>query len=282
MESMYQTYRDIAEFRLVYITEAHASDGHWPVGYAKDKGITEHDDYAERCTTADMLLKDKQLTIPFVIDRMDNAVGTAYHAHPDRVFLVRTDGRLAVAADRGPFGFKPGLDAVRSWLETFRKTGQEPPLPEDAAAPGRDIDLHASEAESKTDDDSNTEADGAPGLVGTWWMTAHVGEFPFTATAAFRRNASTGDLTGLWRTDRGEVEMERIRCEDELVVFSYSSDDGLRCRFVGRLNGDVLRGVLRTGHDRRDGRRDAFREIVGTRRDAPAKSNHDKTPDHTP
>ena len=125
---MYQDYKDVAEFRMVYINEAHAADGRSPVGYAKEKGITEHDDYTERCTTAQMLLDDKTLTIPCVIDGMDNKVNQSYSAWPDRIFLVRTDGKLAVAADRGPWGFKPGLKASNDWLKQFSESGEEPEL----------------------------------------------------------------------------------------------------------------------------------------------------------
>ena len=125
---MYQDYKDVAEFRMVYINEAHAADGRRPVAYAKEKGITEHDNYEERCTTAQMLLDDKTLTIPCVIDGMDNKVNQAYSAWPDRIFLVRTDGKLAVAANRGPFGFGPGLNASKDWLKQFSASGEEPAL----------------------------------------------------------------------------------------------------------------------------------------------------------
>jgi hypothetical protein len=135
---MYQEYKDIAEFRMVYINEAHAADGAWPMPIAVEKGINEHKSLADRCTTAQMLLSDKRLTIPCVIDGMDNAVNEAYRAWPDRIFVVRTDGRLAVAADQGPRGFKPGMEAADKWLAEFRAAGKEPELesqaPEDAGS----------------------------------------------------------------------------------------------------------------------------------------------------
>lgn len=126
---MYQDYKDVAEFRMVYIKEAHAADGRRPVQYAKEKGITEHENYEERCTTAQLLIDDKVLTLPCLIDGMDNKVNEAYSASPDRIFVVRTDGKLAVAADRGPWGFKPGLEASIKWLKAYKKTGKEPSLP---------------------------------------------------------------------------------------------------------------------------------------------------------
>lgn len=141
MEQMYQDYKDVVEFRLVYIKEAHAADSRRAVGYAKDLGITEHDDHAERCEAADMLFKDKALTVPFLVDDMNDTVNKAYSAQPDRIFLVRKDGRLAVAAARGPFGFAPALTEVANWLKAYRAEGREPELPADAAEAGEEVRL---------------------------------------------------------------------------------------------------------------------------------------------
>jgi hypothetical protein len=128
MEQMYQDYKDIAEFRIVYIREAHAADSDWPVPYAKDKGINNHKDFGARCAVAHSLVKEKKLTIPFIIDNMDNKTNEAYSAWPDRVFLVRTDGRLAVAGNRGPWGFGPAIAEAEEWLAAFKKSGVEPEL----------------------------------------------------------------------------------------------------------------------------------------------------------
>ena len=130
MEKLYQTYKDIAAIYIVYISEAHASDDSWPVGYAKEMGIKEHTNYGERCAVAEKLVKDKKLTIPCLIDNMDNKAADAYQGWPDRVFLVRKDRRLAVAAARGPWGFKPGMEAAEKWLAEYKKTGEEPSISE--------------------------------------------------------------------------------------------------------------------------------------------------------
>ncbi len=137
MEKMYQSYKDVAEFYIVYISEAHAMDDRSPVGYAKELGIKEHKTYGERCSVADRLTKDKKLTIPCLIDGMDNAVEKHYKAWPDRIYLVRKDGKLAVAAKRGPWGFGPALKSTGKWLAAYKETGVEPdiaPEPEDATA----------------------------------------------------------------------------------------------------------------------------------------------------
>jgi len=155
MERLYQTYKDIAEFRIVYIREAHASDSSWPVGYAKEKGITEHTSYEDRCTTAEMLLEDKNLNIPCIIDDMEDSVNEAYGAWPDRVYLVRSDGRLAVAGKRGPWGFKPALDEVAEWLAAFDEAGEEPPLPEGALEAANIRAKELREAERRLEESAN-------------------------------------------------------------------------------------------------------------------------------
>jgi len=149
MEQLYQDYKDVAEFYIVYISEAHASDGSWPVAYAKEMEIKEHTSFGERCTVADRLVKDKKLTIPCLVDKMDNTAADAYQGWPDRVYLVRTDGRLGVAAARGPWGFKPGLDAARKWLAEYRKTGDDPPPKQGASR------KQATEEKKSKQDDSS-------------------------------------------------------------------------------------------------------------------------------
>jgi len=121
LEGMYKSYKDIVEFRLVYISEAHATDDRRPVPYAIEKGISEHKTYSERCTVANRLISDEKLTIPSIIDTIDNKVAEDYDAHPNRIFLVRKDGRLGVAGGPGPQGWVPALKEVRVWLEDIKR-----------------------------------------------------------------------------------------------------------------------------------------------------------------
>jgi len=125
MQEMYDKYKNVAEFRIVYIREAHAADSKRPVQYAKDKNIFNHKNYGERCTTADIMMKEKKITIPCIIDGMDNMVNKAYKGHPTRAFLVKKDGVLAVAGKRGPWGYKPALKEATAWLAHYKKTGEE-------------------------------------------------------------------------------------------------------------------------------------------------------------
>ena len=60
--------------------------------------------------------------IPTLVDEMDDGVMTAYAAHPDRLYLVGKDGRIAFAGGRGPFGFKPSELAAAVDRELVKAT----------------------------------------------------------------------------------------------------------------------------------------------------------------
>ncbi len=113
-----------------YICKAHAADASRPSGVGETLGINEHKSYENRCQTPEMLINVRLLTRRMLIDDMENLTNSAYQTHPDRVVLVRTDGRLAVAVERGPWGFGPGLEATERWLSEFKKTGRQPNCPE--------------------------------------------------------------------------------------------------------------------------------------------------------
>src|SRR5438874_2112267 len=57
---------------------------------------------AQQCCTA------LQMTMPLLVDEIDDRVGQAYSAMPDRLYIIDQDGRVAYKSGRGPFGFKPG------------------------------------------------------------------------------------------------------------------------------------------------------------------------------
>lgn len=118
----------MAAIYIVYVSEAHASDGWfpWPASGASGFDIKEHTDFRDRCRVAQRLVDTKRLTVPFLADGMDNKVAETYLGHPDRLYLVRKDGRLGIAGAPGPDGFAPALQAAEKWLREFKDTGVEP------------------------------------------------------------------------------------------------------------------------------------------------------------
>jgi hypothetical protein len=49
-----------------------------------------------------------RITMPLLVDEIDDRVGRAYSGMPDRIYVVGRDGRVVYKGGRGPFGFNPG------------------------------------------------------------------------------------------------------------------------------------------------------------------------------
>ena len=79
-------------------------------------------DYSERCRVARTLIEEKRLTIPCLIDDMDNGVNELYKGLPTRIFLIREDGTLGVAGSRGPAGLLPAFEEMKVWMKEFRNS----------------------------------------------------------------------------------------------------------------------------------------------------------------
>lgn len=120
LDAMHQKYKDRAEFFLVYIREAHPIDG-WRSGANDRAGIlVEQPTTLE--TRADIALQmcvKLELNLPCLIDGLDNKVGEAYSAWPDRIYIVGTDGRIVYMGAQGPRGFQPdeAETALRKYLD---------------------------------------------------------------------------------------------------------------------------------------------------------------------
>jgi hypothetical protein len=60
---------------------------------------------AERNRVAEDCAAKLKLSIPFVVDEVNNRVGEAYAGWPDRLYIVGKDGRIAYTGGPGPRGF---------------------------------------------------------------------------------------------------------------------------------------------------------------------------------
>ena len=74
----------------------------------RDSVIYKQPKTAERrCEVASDCRAGMKLSIPMLIDGMDNAVNTAYSGWPDRLYVVAKDGTIAYKGRPGPGGFRP-------------------------------------------------------------------------------------------------------------------------------------------------------------------------------
>jgi myo-inositol-hexaphosphate 3-phosphohydrolase len=95
-------------FLVVYIREAHPEDG-WVIPENRRSGLSVYEPATddERHEVAGVCAAGLRLTMPMVVDMVDNAVASAYGGWPDRLYLIGSDGRIAYQGGPGPFGFKP-------------------------------------------------------------------------------------------------------------------------------------------------------------------------------
>ena len=93
----------------MYVREAHPTDG-WRMESNDEAGIAiaQPTNDKERTAVAARCCQSLNMTMPLVVDSIDDRVGNLYSGMPDRLYLIGKDGRVLYKGGRGPFGFKPG------------------------------------------------------------------------------------------------------------------------------------------------------------------------------
>jgi len=109
MAEIYNRFRDQVEFFVVYVQEAHPTDG-WQTESNVAKGILfrQHQSFEEREEVANTCSLDLHIPLPILIEEMDNAIDEAYGAAPERLYLIGADGRVAYQGGAGPHFFDLG------------------------------------------------------------------------------------------------------------------------------------------------------------------------------
>ena len=105
---MYDKYGKDVEFYVVYIREAHPTDGRQAAENIKSGVlIKQPTTLEERLSVATQMCAKLEISIPTLIDNLDDKVGQAYNGWPDRLYLVSRDGKIAYQGGPGPRGFRP-------------------------------------------------------------------------------------------------------------------------------------------------------------------------------
>jgi thiol-disulfide isomerase/thioredoxin len=109
LEELKKRYGDRVEFLAIYVREAHPTDG-WRMSSNDDVGIAIKQPrlQSERVSVAKQCCTSLTISMPVLVDEMDDRVGHAYSGMPNRLYLIDREGRVAYKSGRGPFGFKPG------------------------------------------------------------------------------------------------------------------------------------------------------------------------------
>ncbi len=108
IEKLARRYNGRANFAMVYVREAHPTDG-WAMESNDRVGVTvaQPKSYDERIKSAELCTGRLKLGLPVLVDTIDDAVGGRYSGMPGRFYVLDGKGRVAYKSGRGPFGFKP-------------------------------------------------------------------------------------------------------------------------------------------------------------------------------
>ena len=129
LEDTYGKFKDRAQFFLVYINEAHPTDGLVARGNEalgiRVRAPQSNEERRHLANTACSMLKTN---LPCLVDDIDNNVNKAYSAWPDRLYIVDKDGKIAVESRSRPLP-RLAIPRLRAWL-------QENTAPAGAPRPG--------------------------------------------------------------------------------------------------------------------------------------------------
>ena len=109
VETLYQRYKDRVNFLAIYVREAHPEDGwHMESNDAAGVKVVQPKTEDERHEVAGVCRERIGLTMPLLVDGIDDAVGHAYSGMPSRLYVIERGGKVAYKSGRGPYGFKTG------------------------------------------------------------------------------------------------------------------------------------------------------------------------------
>ena len=99
---MYALYRDSAYFITIYVIEPHPSGSASPYSGEEWTGsastdcegnpVTQPQTYQERVSLALQMINELKITVPVLIDKIDNPLWSTYGPAPNIAYLISTDG----------------------------------------------------------------------------------------------------------------------------------------------------------------------------------------------
>ncbi|HEU5116865.1 MAG TPA: deiodinase family protein, partial [Isosphaeraceae bacterium] len=101
VRKLYERYRDRATFVMVYVREAHPTDG-WNMSSNARYGVQlrQPRSYAERLEVAKTCSQALNLGFPMLVDEIDDRVGALYSGMPSRLYVIDRDGVIASKSGR--------------------------------------------------------------------------------------------------------------------------------------------------------------------------------------
>lgn len=112
---MTKLWADVADFAVIYIREAHPTDG-WNIR-GNRYSIRQPKTVQERLAAARQLY-DFGIPCPLLVDSCSNIACGIFQAHPERFYIV-LDGIVRYRGGPGPRHYR--VDEVDDWLRSYEK-----------------------------------------------------------------------------------------------------------------------------------------------------------------
>jgi hypothetical protein len=109
VDAIAQRHKGAATFVMVYVREAHPTDG-WAMASNKKVGVEvkQPTTFDERVKVCGLFTDKLKPSFPVLVDEIDDRVGHGYSGMPGRLYVIDTAGKVAYKSGRGPFGFRAG------------------------------------------------------------------------------------------------------------------------------------------------------------------------------
>ena len=109
LEAIHRRHKKDADFLMVYVREAHPSDG-WKMEQNERLGVSvkQPTTLGERTKVAGQFCTKLKPAMPVLVDEIDDRVGNMYSGMPGRLYVIDGNGKVAYKSGRGPFGFRSG------------------------------------------------------------------------------------------------------------------------------------------------------------------------------
>ena len=105
---IFEAYQDQVQFYMIYISEAHPSDG-WvtPQNLYDEIDYDQPTDEDQRAEVAHACQLGMDVKMSILIDSIDNDIDEQYIAEPTRYYVIGSDGTLVFNGAQGPRGLDP-------------------------------------------------------------------------------------------------------------------------------------------------------------------------------
>ena len=117
LNKIYEAHKDKIEFFLIYVREAHPSDGWQTIQNLEQEILYKAPTNAdERAQIGNACRIGLDLKLPMLIDNLNDEVENKYVAAPIRLFVINSEGKITFACGEGPHLFDPD-----GWEDAIKK-----------------------------------------------------------------------------------------------------------------------------------------------------------------